>query len=201
MSPLFTPPSPRARRLAAVVSTLGHPLLTVGLFVGFWAFRQLAAPAAAWVTGAVAGGVLLPVAAWSYYQVRRGRYTNFDVSRREQRGTLYPLVLGLLGLATAGVWLHPAAAGWRAGMAVAGGLVLLCYGLNRRLKVSLHAALSFYLAGCLALAAGTGWGLLAAGLAGVIAASRVVLGRHTGPEVLVGSAAGLLAAAVLLSLR
>lgn len=184
---------PLLRRLAAVVSGLGHPLLTAALFVGAVALRQ----SGAWVAGAVVGGVVLPVAAWNYWQVRRGRYTNFDVSARRQRGSFYGVLLALLGLATGSAWLLDAPLAWRAGLGVVLGLVLLCYLLNFRLKVSLHAALSFFLAGGVGLLAGLGWAIGAAGLAGLVAASRVVLRRHTPLEVLVGAGVGIGAAGVL----
>ncbi|GAB3839773.1 hypothetical protein [Hymenobacter jeollabukensis] len=184
---------PRLKLLATVVSGLGHPLLTAALFVGAVASRQ----SGTWVAGAVVGGVVLPVAAWNYWRVRRGQYTNFDVSAREQRHSFYPVLLTLLALATGSTWLVGTPIAWRAGLAVALGLILLCYLLNFRLKVSLHAALSFFLAGGVGLLAGAGWGLGAALLAGLVAASRLVLRRHTGPEVLVGASVGIGAAGVL----
>lgn len=184
---------PRLRRLAAVVSGLGHPLLTAALFVGAVALRQ----SGGWVAGAVVGGVVLPVAAWNYWQVRRGRYTNFDVSARQQRGSFYPVLLTLLALATGSAWLLGTPLAWRVGLGVALALILLCYLLNFRLKVSLHAALSFFLAGGVGLLAGAGWGLGAGALAGLVAASRVVLRRHTPLEVLVGAGVGTGAAGVL----
>lgn len=184
---------PRLQRLAAVVSGLGHPLLTAALFVGAVALRQ----SGGWVAGAVVGGVVLPVAAWNYWQVRRGRYTNFDVSARRQRHSFYPVLLGLLALATGSAWLLGSPLAWRAGLAVVLALILLCYLLNFRLKVSLHAALSFFLAGGVGLLAGAGWAIGAAGLAALVAASRVVLRRHTGPEVLTGAGLGAAAAGAL----
>lgn len=189
--------SARARRLAGVVSALGHPLCTAVLFVGFAAYRLLDGRLAAWTVAVLAGGVVGPVAAWSYWQVRRGRYTNFDVSVREQRRSFYPLLLGLLGAATLLAGLVGGAAPLRAGLVAATGLLALCYLVNFRLKVSLHAALSFFLAGCLGLLLGAGAMAAALLLAGVVAASRLVLGRHTAAELVAGTTLGLGAAAAL----
>lgn len=189
--------SPGLRRVAGLVSTLGHPLGTAVLFVGFAACRLLDGPAALAAVGLLAGVVVGPVAAWNYRQVRRGRYTNFDVSVREQRRSFYPRLIGLLlllvGLAC---WLD-AARPLRPGLLAALGLLALCYVVNFRLKVSLHAALSFFLAGCLGLLAGRGAGAVALLLAVLVAGSRLVLGRHTMPELLAGTGLGLGAAAAL----
>ncbi|GAB2967386.1 hypothetical protein GCM10027048_42600 [Hymenobacter coalescens] len=189
------------RRAAAAVSLLGHPLVTAVLFTGFAAFRLLDARTAAWALALVTLGVAGPMAAWSWWQVRRGRYTNFDVSVREQRRSFYPRLLGLLGAGAALAFSIDSAAAFRPGLVVALGLLALCYVLNFWLKVSLHAALSFFLAAGVGLLAGAGWGSAALALAALVAASRLVLRRHTVPEVLAGAALGLGAAAVLMSLH
>ncbi|QHJ09504.1 phosphatase PAP2 family protein [Hymenobacter busanensis] len=183
--------------MAAAVSGLGHPLLTAVGFVGFAAFRRLEDGPAVWVVGLVAGGVVLPVAAWSYWQVRRGHYTNFDVSVREQRYSIYPPLLGLLGGATLLVGGLSGTEFLRPGLVAATGLLALCYLLNFRLKVSLHAALSFFLAGCLTLLSGPLAAGVALAVASLVAASRLVLGRHTAPELLAGAFLGLGAAGLL----
>ena len=190
-------PFTKWRRVATWVSTLGHPLLTAVLFLSYVAFRLLGAQGAAWVTGSVTLGVLVPIAFWNYRQVQRGAYTNFDVSVREQRRSFYPRLLVLLSVATALLFCFPAAAPLRAGFVIGLSLLLVCYGINFWLKVSLHAALSFFVAGCVILLDGWGWGLTALGLAVAIATSRRVLGRHSTSELLVGAALGSLAAGAL----
>lgn len=184
-------------RVAFWISALGHPLLTVALFVSYAAFRLLARPLAAWVVLGVVAGVVLPIAYWNYRQVQRGTYTNFDVSVRAQRRSFYPRLLLLLGATTAGLYAAPATGLLRPGMLVATGLLTVCYGVNFWLKVSLHAALSFFVAGCLGLLAGPAWAVGAGLAAALVAGSRWVLGRHSIPELLVGAALGGLAAGVL----
>ncbi|WP_324676979.1 hypothetical protein [Hymenobacter sp. GOD-10R] len=195
----FLPPKPsmRRRRVATWVSTLGHPLLTAVLFLGYVAFRLLGGQGAAWVVGCMTLGVVLPIAFWNYRQVQRGAYTNFDVSVREQRRSFYPRLLVLLGAATALLFSFPAVAPLRPGFVVGLGLLIVCYAVNFWLKVSLHAALSFFVAGCVGSLDGWNWGLVALVLAVAIATSRRVLGRHSTPELLVGAALGSLAAGVL----
>lgn len=173
------------------MSGLGHPLLTTVVFAACVAWRRLPGPAAAWAVGSVLA-VVVPVGLWSWRQTRRGVYTNFDVSQRAQRHSLYPVLLGLLGVATAALFGQPQAEEFRYGLLAAWLMLALCYGINAWLKVSLHAAVSFFLACAVVHLAGS-WGVLAGALAATVAASRWVLGRHTGPELAVGTAVGLAA--------
>jgi membrane-associated phospholipid phosphatase len=174
------------------VSGLGHPLLTVAAFVTFAAFRLLNPQAARWTTAGIIGLVLLPLAAWNYRQMRTGAYSNFDVSVREQRRSFYPLLLSLLGAATTLLFLAQVAVPFRYGMLVGWGLLAACFLVNFRLKVSLHAAMSFFMA-CTLLMLDARWGTVALGLASLVAASRLVLGRHSALELLVGAGLGILA--------
>lgn len=190
-------PFTKRKRMAAWVSTLGHPLLTALLFLGYVAFRMLGGLGAVWVTGGITLGVVLPIAFWNYRQVQRGAYTNFDVSVREHRRTFYPRLLVLLSAATTLLFLFPAAAPLRPGFLVGVALLVVCYVINFWLKVSLHAALSFFVAGCVSLLDGWHWGLVALVVAVAIATSRRVLGRHSTPELLVGAVLGSLAAGAL----
>ncbi|WP_375434146.1 hypothetical protein [uncultured Hymenobacter sp.] len=179
------------RRLAAVISLLGHPLLTSTAFVSFMAWQNLDDdPTAVWSLGSVATMAAL-ISLWNLRQTWRGAYSNFDVSQQTQRQSFYPVLLGLLGLATTALFWQQAGL-FRYGLLAAWLLVLICYTINFWLKISLHAALSFFLA-CLVLHLYSGWGVLALLLATVIAASRLVLRRHTLPELVTGAIIGVAA--------
>jgi len=179
--------------LARLLSVLGHPALLMPLaVVGSAAARG--APAAvlqagAWASGAVAVGV----GVYSLRQVRAGHWQHVDASvARERRQLNLFLVLLMGGLAALLLWAGqpPVVA---AGLAIGSGVVALAQVLRHWLKVSLHAAFAMFAAGLAwpGVAAVLGLGLLALG----VAWSRLVLGRHTRVEVLVGLALGALAAA------
>jgi membrane-associated phospholipid phosphatase len=141
-------------------------------------------------------GVLIPIAVWNQWQVRRGRYTNFDVSHRPHRATMYPLIVALLAVATAALYITHQPARLSAGMAAGCSLAACCWLANRWMKVSLHAAYSFFYA---LLTPNIGPDLLVPALllATAIAWSRYRLGRHSASELLVGAALGLIHAAAL----
>ncbi|UYZ59508.1 hypothetical protein [Hymenobacter latericus] len=181
--------NPRLVRVAYWVSALGNPLFTALVFVGVLAFRLLEVRVAAGVVAGLLLGVAAPMSIWNYRQVRSGAYTDFDVSVREHRASFYPRLIALLGLATALVWATQPAAPLRAGMLAALGLLVACYAINFRLKVSLHAALSFFMAGCV-LGMNQAWGLGALLVASLVAASRLVLQRHSLAELVVGTLVG-----------
>lgn len=177
--------------LARVISAAGHPLLTSAFFLAAVMSRQFPSANGPAVVALLVVGVLLPIAGWNLWHVRRGNYTNFDVSHRPQRVTMYPLIVGLLAAVTLTLYLTNQPARLTAGMAAGCSLSASCWLANRWLKVSLHAAFSFFYA---LLAPNIGPGLLlpAFALATAIVWSRRHLGRHTLRELLTGAALGFL---------
>ncbi|UOG73624.1 hypothetical protein MTX78_16005 [Hymenobacter tibetensis] len=147
-------------------------------------------PTAKWSLGSVATMAAL-IGIWSFRQTYRGAYSNLDVSQQKERQSFYPVLLVVLGLAT-GVLFWQQAGLVRYGLLTAWLLLLTCYVINFWLKISLHAALSFFLA-CVVLYMYATWGVLALLLATVVAASRLVLQRHTVPELVAGALAGVAA--------
>jgi membrane-associated phospholipid phosphatase len=172
----------------------GHPLLTLSLFSVYVAFRELSLPNAVLVSGLLVGGVALPVSWHNYRRVRRGQYTNFDVSDRHQRARFYPVLIGLVAAVAGLLALTGQPPPFSYGALCLLGLLVGSYGANRFLKVSLHTSLSVYLAWAVYLLSPPA-GVAMAGLSALVAASRLVLGRHTLPEILVGALMGLVAGA------
>lgn len=183
------------QRLARGISVVGHPLVLVPLFVGLYTYQRYPPGQAALLTGAVLLGVVLPLTLWNLRRVRQGQYTNFDVSDRRQRRSMYPVLLVTMGAVSALGWLTHQPRPLTLGLSVAWALVAAASLINRWFKCSLHAALAFFLGGILIILMGPvgTWALVLAALVGV---SRVVLGRHSVGEVVVGAGLGLSAAAL-----
>lgn len=87
-------------KLANLISTIGHPLLMLSVFVVFVSFQQLPIQNAVLISGLLIGVVVLPVCLQNYRKVRQGTYTNFDVSDKQQRSGFYPGLIGLVALVT-----------------------------------------------------------------------------------------------------
>lgn len=178
-------------KTAKVLSVVGHPLLTLSLFSMYVAFQKLPLNNAVTVTGLLIGGVAIPIAWQNYRRVRRGQYTNFDVSDQRQRAQFYPVLIGLMALVTALLFAtgQPLAFGYGAVCLL--GLLLVSYGINRFIKVSLHTSLSIFLTWAV-YSLSPLFGVVMGVLAVLVALSRLVLKRHTLTEILVGALVGLI---------
>src|SRR6266404_8093684 len=77
------PMSIRARRLAVVVSWIGHPLVFVTISVGIVVTMQLASRAAIPLLAALFLSLIAPMGLLLFFGVRSGRWGDADMSVRE----------------------------------------------------------------------------------------------------------------------
>lgn len=179
-------------KIAGVFSAIGHPLLITALFVVFTTLHQPAQSRSWLISGLVIGGVVIPVALVNYIRYRRGEYTNFDVSDRRQRKSMYIYILTLLAVATAVMFITRQPVSPTYGVFCCLLMLLSAYLLNFWIKASLHSAVAFYLSMCMFTMNSTfGWVMLL--LSVLVSASRLVLKRHTYAEVLLGTVLGCIA--------
>ncbi len=186
-------------RVARFISVLGHPLL-IGSVVSAMAFFELySREKALLLSGFVLGFVTLPLTAWNFYKTKNGSYSNFDVSIRSQRSSMYAVLLGLLSMACLFAWFSHQPLAFSVGLSMCLALVLFSFSINFILKTSLHAAISFFMAlGLLKLHVAWGLGMLV--LAFLVSISRLVLKRHSMQEVVSGSLSGAGAGLILIYL-
>lgn len=176
-------------RVAGLLSFLGHPLLMGTLLSSLVFYRIFPPEKALLLSGFILLLVSLPASAWIYYKIQSGGYSNFDVSVRSQRKSMYLVLTGLLGIASLLAWLSEQPLAFCIGLSLCLGMVVLSFLINTFLKTSLHAAMSFFMAvGLLKLHLLLGIGLLL--LAVLVGISRLVLKRHSLPEVISGSMVG-----------
>jgi hypothetical protein len=189
-----------ARRRRPVAKALGvvlHPVIVgpVGAFALAWASLRDARAALAWTLAAVLAAA--PVAAVWLVGMRRGWFSDHDLSVREERPAFLLSALAAAGLAALGAQLAHAPPVVR--VSTLAGLVATAFvtALTAAgLKVSGHVAVPV---GVLALLAGSSqrglWPFAVAALA--VSWARVREGRHTPREVIVGwgvaGASGLVA--------
>lgn len=172
-------------RIARILSAALHPFvvgpLTAALATRNWRW-----------TAAIAATTILPLTALLIRRTRRGAWSDFDVSRREQRPGLYFAAIPLLVLTAIVVW-WLGAPPWflRSFLAIA---FLFAAGLigNRFLKISLHmmfGAFALTVVGRLYPFSV----FLTLPLLAALAWSRWRLERHTPTEIGVGLVLGTLA--------
>lgn len=168
--------------LARAVSIAGHPFVLVPLTV--------AAASRNWMwTAVISAGTILPLLAIILRNVRRGSWSDHDVSRREQRGGLYKVALPLVAVSAILLYALDANARMMRGLAAAAAMLLLGVLGNRFLKISMHMMAAAY-CGVLIVRLHPASVWLVVPFVAAIAWSRLVLERHTWAEVVVGVAIG-----------
>ncbi len=184
-------------RVAYVVSQVGSPpVLTLAALA---AHAALSATARTWALAGVYAllAVIAPLG-HLVWLLRRGRVTDLDVQRREQR--IRPMLFTLACGALAWVVLALAAAPARL-LALTGALWLqmgIVFVITFRWKISVHCASAATLAALTGFLAGTPLPLLI-GLP-LIAWSRVRLRRHTLAQAIAGACLGCAVALLALTL-
>lgn len=181
------PPSPavpsRFRRLAQFLSVVGHPFVVVPL--------TILASTRNWVWPAViAASTTLPMLAVIARKVRRGDWSDHDVSRPEQRSGLYRIAFPLMLVAAILLYFLEAPPGMLRGVAAGTAMLATGFLTSRWLKTSMHMMFAVFCAVFIARL----WPMAIPALVVFLVAlgwSRRVLDRHTLVEILVGSAVGL----------
>ncbi|MFN4146011.1 MAG: hypothetical protein ACK4GN_09325 [Runella sp.] len=177
------------KKVAHFVSLIGNPLVLSVLVAVYANFKIFDWQQALTLTMILAGVGVVPVFWFINRRVQQGRYADHDVSARKKRPDLYRFSLVVLALMIGILYwtgqpkpiLNGALAAWV--------LAAVSFGVNFRLKTSLHTGYAF-LIGFLSLSVGfwLGMGLIA--FAFLVGWSRIALGRHTLQEVFTGASLG-----------
>lgn len=172
------------------MSILGHPLSMLSVFTLLISFQLYDAIKAFILSFIVIGVVVIPVAIRNYIKVKNKEYTNFDVSDQKQRQSFYPFAIILLSIAAIVLYFIPDTTAFFIGTSCALLMVGCSAIINFKIKTSLHTSVSIFLAVTyLNLSLLTF--LLLLSFSVLIAASRVVLRRHTLVEIITGACIGV----------
>jgi len=186
----------RNKSLARALSVLGHPAIILPLAISIRSTAINAPALSQWFLIALsiilAGGITL----YSWIAVRRGKWDHIDASNKLERVELNLILLAILFVCSIGAALLDKSRLIPFGLFIIGCIIGAALLFRKHLKVSLHTSFavfasfllwpsSFYMIGGLVLSSAIGW-------------SRIVLGRHTNWEVLVGALIGGAAGTALL---
>ena len=165
-------------QIAAFLSTLFHPLLVIPVTV-LVLTRDLG------LSAIIAAASVLPLLGLTLRNLRRGTWSNFDVSDRRERRGLYAAAVPLTFVAAAILFATGAPPALIRGTLLAGGLLLAALLLSPWLKTSLHMLFAGW-CGVLIMRAipETIWFVPFLILA--LAWSRLFLKRHALTEVIAG---------------
>jgi len=179
---------------ARVVSILLHPFPVLAALALLAAWRVDPASLARTALGI---GVAIAIVSVFIWQRRRGgHWQTVDASRRQERPLLYVLALLVAG----GYWLWMGGRASATSNGVLAAVAMLCIAgiANRWIKLSLHmASLSF--AGVAAWPLWPAASIVALAALPLLGWARLRMARHTVPEVVGGTALGLITGVVLLA--
>ena len=173
---------------ANLISSLGHPFLLLPLVLA-WLTIQKIGFESAWPTLAAIFICIVVMVVFLYFKKKKGEISNWDVSvRKERASNIYqPILLLTLLAASALYFLGQPFIG---DTLFFGLLMLVCYAINAKIKVSQHTVMGYYVSFLvMPVHFWIGIGLLA--FAPFIGWSRIVLGRHKKKEVMVGTVVGV----------
>lgn len=184
-------------KIAKAISFIGHPLLTIPLFVAVMMFVFEDFEKALLNSALIIGCIFLPLFLRMYIKSRNGTYTNFDVSDRIQRKTLFTFIIPLMIVVTVISFKTSATSNFSLSILFGTILVVISQIINLFIKSSLHVSLNIYLS-ALVMTADFRIGIAVFLFSGLIAWSRVALGRHSWKEVIFGYCIGLIISATML---
>jgi membrane-associated phospholipid phosphatase len=173
------------------ISWVGHPLVFISLSVGIIIALRLANSAGLALLLTLLVTMILPMAFLLFSGSRSGRWSDPDVSIREERVRFYLRAIPISAIAVIALWLSHVPAFALRGAVVTLFLLVVAALVNFRIKLSLHALFAFYSAIILFVVHPV-VGTIAFALAIVVSWSRLYLGRHHLLEMLVGGSLGLL---------
>jgi hypothetical protein len=179
-----------ARRLAAAVSWVGHPLVFISLAMLVVVALRVANRAGLAVLLTLLVCVVIPMALLLFRGVRSGRWSDADVSVRTERNRFYPSAIPISAIGVVALWLMRAPGFALRGAFVTFTLLVVAGLLNFRIKLSLHALFAFY-SSVILFRVTTIAGAIAFALALLVFWSRLYLQRHDLPEMLIGTLLGV----------
>lgn len=132
-------------------------------------------------------GIVLPIGLYIFVQVKRGKFTNMDVSHRQQRYKLYYVILGLLLANIIIVYITHKSIDREALFLLL--LIIIMMISNFWIKSSMHTSLNIFVA-ALFYHLNPCWGLIWLLISVIVAITRVILKKHTPAEVISGMIIG-----------
>jgi membrane-associated phospholipid phosphatase len=182
---------------ALIISRIGHPISLITGYLVFYTFSIHEVNTAWWTLTGLVGIGIFPLAMWNYFLTKKGIYTNFDVSVKQDRRSMYGFIFLLALMVMTFLLITGQPADMLIGCLMLIQLVLLSFLLNFRIKTSLHTSTVLF----------TGFALLPLHLllslvlfsfTPFVAWSRWRLGRHNPGELAAGAAIGIITGLQLL---
>lgn len=178
------------QKTARIFTVAGHPLVLGTFYVIVMAMENLPSDTAILLSLLVLGLVTLPIVIHNLSKLRKGTYSNFDVSDQKQRKGFYPFAILLFLIFLSALYLLDFPKPVFNNTVIFFVMLLVMALINYKVKASLHASIAFF-AGIGFFSISSNIGILVLVLAMATTWSRLVLKKHTRTELLVGALTGL----------
>lgn len=171
--------------LSKFISNFFNPLTSLFLYFTYYSSKHYDLKKSLFEFLPILLILILPISAWIYWNLRKGHYTNMDVSNRKQRNSLYifiavaMLVYLLINFMIDGQIDYT--------MLFLFILLILMQVSNYFIKSSMHTAINIF-AAALFFVQNQILGLAWLFIAVMVGITRIILKRHTPKEVLMGAA-------------
>jgi membrane-associated phospholipid phosphatase len=185
------------KKIANFISVVGNPLYTIPLFVLIVMFGNEDFSKAALISFLIIGCIFVPVILWMFIKSKNGTYTNFDVSDKHQRKSLFWFAFPLILVITVLMFVTNQPKNISISMLFALILVVTSQVTNFFIKSSLHVSLNIFLSS-LIFTVNYKIGIAVLLFTGLLIWSRLKLERHTVKEVLTGFVIGLIISLIML---
>lgn len=171
---------------SSLISNVMNPLFSLLIFFivysyqkseGFFDVRSLLLPIFI---------VIIPIFGWIYWNVRTGKYTNMDVSNREQRNSLYIFNFVVISIYIAALFYTQQNFHYILIILFLLLLLMVMFMSNFFIKSSMHTSFNVFVS-ALFFALSPSYGFIWLFLTVLVAVSRVILKRHTTKEVIMGA--------------
>lgn len=165
------------------ISNVFNPLTSLVLYFAYFSYHYYTIMEALFQFLPIFIILILPTAIWIFWNVKIGKYSNMDVSDRKQRNSLYIFIGIMMLIYLAYKYLFENTADFP--ILFLFFLLILMHISNFFIKSSMHTALNIY-ATALFFSQNMSLGLVWFILAIIVGITRIILKRHTIPEVLMG---------------
>lgn len=179
------------QKTAKFISVIGHPLLLGNAYVIFMSFQNLERNTAILVSLLVISLVAVPIIWNNLRKMKKGEYTNFDVSDRKQRMGFYPFAISLFVILLFVFWILDFPVEVIHQTLVFFVMVLIMAMVNFKIKASMHAGIGFYIVVNI-FGIGILQGFITLIFALAVSWSRWEMKRHDTMELVIGSFIGVI---------
>ncbi len=177
------------------ISNFFNPLVSLIIFFIYISSKNYSAAASIQTFVPILLLTVLPIIIWIVWNVRKGNYTNLDVSNRNQRKSLYFFISGCIGVYL--IYDYVTTASPDVLMIFLMILLLVLQFSNYFIKSSMHTAFNVFVA-ALFFGESPVLGLLWLVIAILVGITRVILKRHTTKEVITGALIAVLVSFIYL---